>query len=428
MNILITLIKKLLSSLICQFEEYFKRFRKKNFADRKEGTMKTYIQLFVLFLLSMQAFASEPDVLQSFVEANKKFTADVYREINKHNHGNVLICPLSAEIILGLVRFGAKGNTAKELALHLHNNDNDTKKMFVELNKNLNANDKYILSNANNVFLDNKYVIRDEFKSIAYDDFNAGVQNVDFSKIQETVEYINLWVENKTQQKIKKLLSSEQLSSNTAAVLVNSLYFHGNWVNQFDKHGTFKNTFYINEQLSAETDMMSTKTDFNYYESNELNAQFLEMPFEGDDVTMTIVLPKTRFGLNNLENQIFEVLLPLNYKNVEVEVVIPKFKIESNINFKPVLQSMGVKDAFTNKADFSGISTSTPPLLIDQIIQKTFLEINEKGATAAASTAIMFSALSLPQHRFHANHPFLYYIKHKTGGIMFIGKFVAPTN
>ncbi|KAK4881886.1 hypothetical protein RN001_005205 [Aquatica leii] len=387
--------------------------------------MKIYVCLLSLFLIILQVHA-KCGLLCEFAIANKKFTADVYEHAINQQEGNFLICPLSVQIIMGLVRFGARGNTASELTLHINKSNEEIGNMFIQLTDNLRNSSKVILTSANSIFLSNKYVINKDYNKVANIVFKATVNNVDFTKPKVAIDYINAWVEENTHNKIKNVLSKNSVSVDTAALLINTMYFHGNWIYQFDPHSTHKSKFYVNKHRTVDVDMMATDEYYNYYDDKKLNAQFIEFPFEGGDITMTIILPKERFGLFNLETQIFDILAVPQYQREKVEVFIPKFQVESEINIKSILQAMGVKSAFNRNADFSEISDSQPPLIIDNIVQKTFLEINEKGATAAASTAVVMTTLSLPWHTFHANHPFLYYLKHKINGIIFIGRYISP--
>ncbi|KAF5300348.1 hypothetical protein FQR65_LT09178 [Abscondita terminalis] len=287
--------------------------------------MKRYLCLLTLFLHFLQVFATDFKFLDDFVTANRLFTADVYRAVIEHASGNLVICPIAAQILLGLARFGARDNTAEELILYIKNSEENTKQMFIELNKKLYSNSKFTLAAANSMFLDNKYVINNEFKGIAYGDFKAGVQNIDFSKTEEAIEYVNSWVETKTARKIKNFLSNGQISAETNSLFVNNMYFSANWSTQFDRKNTIRKKFYVNSKRTIETDMMTIYSFFNYYDSKKLDAQILQMPFEGDDVSLIIVLPTKKFGLGNLEDRISEILVPRNFKTVKTEIFIPKF-------------------------------------------------------------------------------------------------------
>lgn len=263
----------------------------------------------------------------------------------KYNNGNFLVCPLSVDIVLALVHAGARGPTAQQLSagLHLPNSREKIEQIFTKLAPTLQSNDKYNLSSANKVYVKDSFEISDKFKSTAVKVFDAEIQNIDFTKKVQAAAEMNKWVEDKTHDKIKDLISPDDLDEYTRAVLINAIYFHGQWVKQFDEYSTRKRAFYLNAKDHVETDMMEITESFNYYESPDLNAKFLELPYEGGDITMTFVLPNDKDGLPALEARIAEALTTPKYSLERVHVVIPKFKIETTIKFKPILQAVCIQ-------------------------------------------------------------------------------------
>jgi len=372
-------------------------------------------------------------VLRDFSVGNRQFTANVYSELLKSNSGNFLVCPLSVDVVLALVHAGARGQTAQQLSagLYLPNSTEKIQEIFTHLAPTLKGNDKYNLSSANKVYVKHDFKIADGFKNTAVNVFDAEIQNIDFSKTEQASAEMNKWVEDKTHDKIKNLIQPDDLDESTRAVLINAMYFHGKWVKEFNEHATRKRPFFLNSKDNVETDMMETTDNFKYYDSPELNAKFLELPYEGDDITMTLVLPNEIEGLSALEANIGKVLEAPNYNTERVNVVIPKFKIETTIQFKPILQALGIKDAFEDIADFSEMSVNHEPLAISKVVQKAFIEVEEKGTTAAAATAVIYQfrsslARQIEPFLFYADHPFIFYLTHKDSGIMFIGRYNKP--
>ena len=175
---------------------------------------------------------------------------------------------------------------------------------------------------------------------------------------------------------------------------------------------------------------MHQKSDAGYYEDDEIQA--LEILYKGEKKSMIIVLPKETDGWK----LIGRVLTPDRLKIIsrgmevkEVEMAIPKFTYENQFNLKETLILLGMKEPFSNFADFSGM-TEANDLKIDEVIHKAFIEVNESGTEAAAATAVIMvlkSALAEQPIRFIANHPFIYFITDKTtGAIIFMGRFVNP--
>ncbi|KAF2893335.1 hypothetical protein ILUMI_12839 [Ignelater luminosus] len=366
--------------------------------------------------------ADENELLQQFSVGNHKFTADVYKELLKSTAGNVLICPLSAEIILALTYAGARGETAKQMAsgLRLPDSSEQIQKIFTKLAQDLNSEQTYTLNSANKVYVKHGYPINHQFKDVAVKAFNADIQNIDFSKTKEAVDEINKWISDKTENYIQNLLSPADINSATRAVLVNALFFQAQWLEMFETYLTAKKPFYLNANDQIDVDMMTRVLILNYYEWPEVDAKVLEMPYYGNDVSMTFVLPNEKDGLNRIEENLEKVLESPKYTRTYVEVSIPRFKVETTIQLIPILQALGIKDAFTRNADFSGLGSE--PLTIDQVVQRNFITVYEEGTKAASATVVSKLAGGdlYAETNFTADHPFLYYIK-KGNVILFAG-------
>ncbi|RZB39112.1 Serpin domain containing protein, partial [Asbolus verrucosus] len=170
---------------------------------------------------------------------------------------------------------------------------------------------------------------------------------------------------------------------------------------------------------------------FNYCENSVLNAKFLELPFEGEDISMIIALPNEKEGLASLENQIEKVFAPQNFTNEFLNVALPKFKVESTLELKSTLKNLGVEKAFNEtEADLSGIAGDKGDLVISDALQKTYIDVEEGGVEAAAATYVVVEAtMSAPfppkfepePKEFIADHPFIFYIKAKDF-IIFAGR------
>uniref|UniRef100_A0A1Y1LQK7 Serpin domain-containing protein n=1 Tax=Photinus pyralis TaxID=7054 RepID=A0A1Y1LQK7_PHOPY len=382
--------------------------------------------IFCLYLLIKNAEGSKLQI--NFFDANLNFTIEFYKAVMYQNPNvNFLISPIAAQLSLGLAHFGAKGNTAEELSPQLQKFTNqDLKHLYSSVSSRFKSKSGYKFDLVNTFFISKKYRISKEYLEWAKNPFGSLVQPINFEKVKTTVRNINTWVRQNTDHKVNNILTATDIDEKTTALLLNALYFQGYWLRQFDPKKTQRMSFYKNCEETALVDMMIAKDTFNYYADDELGAQFLEIPFKGHSVSMTIVLPRTKFGLHNLEARIADVLVPKNYEEDIVDVMIPKFRIGYKLNMKSTLLAMNVHTPFQCTADFSGISTSSPPLHLNEVIQKTYVEINEKGATNAK--AFSYGALS-PRSKgtsFVANYPFLYYFKHKVSGIFFIGRYLFP--
>ncbi|RZC32222.1 Serpin domain containing protein, partial [Asbolus verrucosus] len=170
---------------------------------------------------------------------------------------------------------------------------------------------------------------------------------------------------------------------------------------------------------------------FNFYESPELDAKFLEMPYKGDGLSMTIVLPSDIEGLASLERQIGKVFEPQNLEIEEVNVALPKFKIENTLELTSVLKALGIEKAFNRtEADLTGIGGEKKgDLFVGDVVQKGYINVEEKGAEAAVATVLRSTTFgkSMPKrlYMFIADHPFIFYIKVKNF-IIFAGRVSSP--
>ncbi|XP_030764424.1 antichymotrypsin-2-like isoform X4 [Sitophilus oryzae] len=380
-----------------------------------------------LILAAFVAAVTADTALEEFAAGNRLFTARLYNEVLKNNHdANFVFSPLSIEIILALTQAGAKGKTAEEFttALNLPSTQQKTQEALKQFLPTLKSNTNDLkLSSANKLFLGEAFEILESFKQLATSVFEAGAENIDFSKNQAAAESINKWVESQTNNKIQNLINPDSLSAATRLVLVNALYFKGKWSTPFEDYLTRKEKFFVTKTNSKEVDMMHVEDTFRYYECTKRNAKFLELPYAGENVTMTIVLPNEVEGLTALESNVESLLTPPPYNYERVAVSLPKWLVETKLELNQILENLGLKTAFTGDADFSNLSKEA--LQISQVVQKAFINVTESGTEAAAATAVtiqLTSAIQKPIPKpFRADHPYLYFIKYDDI-VLFIGK------
>lgn len=189
------------------------------------------------------------------------------------------------------------------------------------------------------------YSVKESFNAIATESFASDAQSLDFSQSQQSAATINRWVEDNTNNKIKDLISSDSLTSDTRMVLVNAIYFKGFWTYQFNPSATFKAPFYLNDRDTVNVDFMKIKKHFKYGHIEALDATAIELPYKDSDISMLIILPNSRTGLSALEGKLNQVDLgEISSKlySQEVNVEIPKFKIEFDINLNEPLQKVSL--------------------------------------------------------------------------------------
>ena len=194
---------------------------------------------------------------------------------------------------------------------------------------------------------------------------------------------------------------------------------------------TRKEDFFISPAEKIPVEMMKMKKFFPCYEDDEI--QMVEIPYENSRIAMNMILPSRKDGIRDIEKKLdFAKFAELRKKmrSKEVQLSLPKFKIEKEYSLGEHLQSMGMKDPFMASADFSGIDGKRD-LLISKVIHKTFCEVNEKGTEAAAATAVvMRETMVMPPKKpfvFNADHPFFFSIVHlQTGTVLFTGRLARP--
>lgn len=241
-----------------------------------------------------------------------------------------------------MTQVGAKGDTARELAagINLPSEKEQLESTFRELLPTVRSTNEYNLTTANKIFIKKDFKVKKDFLNTAHEVFQSGVENVDFLKKEETASHINQWVEDKTNNKIRNLITPDILTPDTRLILVNALHFQGKWLNSFDFAATSKAPFYVTPEKTVDLDFMFNIDYFNYVDNAELDAKFIELPYKGGDLSMTIALPNKKNGLKALEARIQDVLTPQNYKNTRVQILMPKFTSESSIEFVPMLKNV----------------------------------------------------------------------------------------
>ncbi len=368
------------------------------------------------------------------VQGNSQFALELYAKL-REKEGNLFLSPYSISTALGMTYAGARGNTADQMAATLHF-DKDQEKLhpaFGQLIKQINGDGKprgYELSTANALWLQQDYHFRADYLKLVQASYGAELREVDFkTATEQTRQTINAWVEKQTKDKIKELLKPDVLDPASRLVLTNAIYFKGKWSSQFKKEVTRDELFFATADKKANVPMMHQKADFSYLDADKL--QVLEMPYEGKDLSMVVLLPKKVDGLAELEKSLttdnLHTWLGKLHKS-EVEVTLPKFQTTSEFSLKKVLGDMGMKDAFDpGKADFSGM-TASRDLYISAVVHKAFVDVNEEGTEAAAATAVIIREKAIRiAPTFRADHPFLFLIRDtRNGSILFLGRIVDP--
>ncbi len=263
--------------------------------------------------------------------------------------------------------------------------------------------------------------------------YGAGIRLVDFTSDanRETArQTINDWVSQQTQDKIKDLLPAQMLNENTRLVLVNAIYFKGEWQDPF-LNGTSEAPFTLLNGDQVSVPMMSRRAETPYFEGSGFQA--VALPYKGDRVEMIVVMPEAgKFAEfeQSLNKEQFERIIA-GLQSSDVKLFLPRFTFGFRADMKDVLSQMGMPAAFDpGKADFSGIydkNLEPRNLFISHVAHQAFVAVDEKGTEAAASTAVGEDT-SMPV-QFRVDHPFFFAIRDRqTGSILFVGRVLNPKN
>lgn len=369
----------------------------------------------VIFSFTSSAFASQAS------EAVNNFAFNAGKIIMSNSGGGFFFSPYSIISAFGMAYAGAKGDTAQEIESALGITQ-DIHESLGELIRGLDAGG--YISSANRVWLKEGLNLRASYTDLLRLNYNSTVKELDMKKkTEESRKEINDWVSEKTNNKINGLL--QNLDPETRMVITNAVYFNAEWREKFPKSATSTEKFYTNGANFKEVDMMKQRNDFRYAEVDGLKAVIL--PYDGWRLSMIAVVPvKGRpEALKNFDAVKFSELLGA-METYDVDLWLPKFKTEKKYELKDVFEALGIKQAFTNDADFSGI-TGDEPLRADAVVHQTFINVDEERTEAAAATAVtMMVGSAMPIQRpfaeFHADRPFMYFIRDdRTGTILFMG-------
>jgi serpin B len=320
--------------------------------------------------------------------------------------------------------------------LHFDTNQNQLAAAFAELRTQLNTGQKdkdVQLDIANGLWAQKDQPFIPAFLDLAKLSYGAKLKQVDFHTGADTARTeINDWVDEMTKGKINNLIEPGALGPATRLVLVNASYFKGSWMREFDKHATTQAPFKVSPNQNPEVALMSLTADFNYAEVDDL--QLLELPYGGDDLRMIVLLPRESNGLKGVEDVLNPPALDrwlALAREQKVTVFLPKFKLSAQFSLATPLAEMGMTDAFSPNADFSGLDGARD-LSLSAVVHKALVDVNEEGTEAAAATGVIIRSMAVMRPRptpiFRADHPFMFLIRdNHSGSILFLGRLIDPT-
>ena len=357
-------------------------------------------------------------ILLNSLIVNSSFQSSIFSETNLDFKGkNVILSPLSIFQVLGLTANGGVGRTLREMisALECSTLQNLN---YINLNIINKINNFVSVELANGVM--SRYEIIRSFSKVCYK-YNATIEKL-ISKKQ-----VNDWCSKKTHGKITEIL--DELNPATVMLLLNAVYFRGEWTYPFNPKTTTGGVFYNYGKEEKKVEMMSQTHEFNYYQDSEIQA--VELPFKNDSMSALIILPNKDIDINNYINQkkvnddlIQKVINGM--KSTYVKLSLPKFEVGFYSKLKEILQRLRMVTPFSGAADFSKIYGFSG-LYIDDVIHKTYLKVDEIGSEAAAVTVVdMRKGLPRIGAEIEVNRPFIVILRSselpKKNDILFIAK------
>ncbi|XP_032167041.1 serpin B13 isoform X3 [Mustela erminea] len=341
--------------------------------------------------------------------AYTQFGFSLFQKLNKIQDGNIFFSPVGISAAIGMLVL-----EAQEAAL-------------VQLQKML-----FFEKDAEG----SKVKTEEQMKYLDYVEkyYHASLEPVDFvNAADETRKKINSWVESQTNEKIKDLFPDGSLNSFTKLVLVNIVYFKGQWDREFKKENTKEEEFWLNKSTSKSVPMMTQCHSFSFNFLEDLQAQILGIPYKNNDLSMFVLLPNDIDGLDKIIDQItpeklIEWTSPGHMKERNVILHLPRFEVEDGYDLEAVLSAMGMGEAFSVcRADYPGMSSHSR-LHAQKFLHRSFVVVTEEGTESSAATSVGFALTSAPGcEHFHCNHPFLFFIKHQeSNSILFFGRFSSP--
>ena len=374
--------------------------------------------------------------MRSVADSSNHFALDLYARL-REQPGNLFFSPASISTALAMTLGGAAGRTEQEMLNVLRLRLEDERRLhqaFGALGRMLDGSGKgYQLSMANRLWGQKTYPFHPEYLELTRERYGAPLSQLDFARGEQARQTINEWVSEQTNGRIKDLIPPGLLNAMTRLVLTNAIYFKGAWQDEFSKNATKDAPFHLTQERQIDVPTMRQTDDFPYGETGDL--QVLELPYEGRDLSMLILLPRQTAGLAALEQSLTLDNLRTwtsRLRKREVRVFLPKFKLTSQFNLAETLQEMGMTLAFTPQADFSRMA-SVEDLMLSEVVHKAFVDVNEEGTEAAAATAVVATPAAAPFGDpeepvvFRADHPFVFLIRdNRSGAVLFLGRVTDP--
>lgn len=375
----------------------------------------------------------------NLAQSSNELGFDLYRRLCR-NSGNLVISPASLSIALTMTWGGARGETAAQMrqVLHLEGSDDEVMAASGRLLRSLQDPSRpFVLRIANRLFGEATYGLVPAFVELTRETFDAPIELLDFKGEPEASRlHINQWVEDRTERRIQDLVPSGAIDPLTRLVLVNTIYFLGDWRKPFQSAETYPAFFHLGASSSKLVPTMHQTAPFSIAQKDGVTA--LELPYQGGRLSMLLLVPDEIDGLPALEGALDTQRLDMLTNAMRMDFVglaLPKFDVNPAMSLGRNLAAMGMPLAFDDeRADFTGIANPPSPddrLYIADVFHKGFVRVDEKGTEAAAATPAVMLTRGLPeppQRSLDVDRPFLFLLRDNTSGlVLFLGRVSDPS-
>jgi serpin B len=369
--------------------------------------------------------------------ARSDFTTGLYAHLASTQAGqNLFFSPFSIRVALAMCAVGAKGETRRVLTelIGAPEKVDEQNRQYARLLESVYGEGKrpFQLVTANALWGQQGFHFNRAFQEAIADFYDGALHEVNFLALpDEAVRTINTWVSDRTGGKVQDLIRRDLIDRDTRLVLTNAIYFKGKWDGEFEKARTRDEDWHGPAGV-RKVPMMHQRRGYLYCEADGFQA--LDLPYQGEQLSMLVVLPRKKDGLAALESPwaagdaFRQVTDGLDYEGT-VLLSMPRFKMETGLELKPQLCALGAEPAFSDDANFSGIGEER--LKISEVVHKAFVEVDEEGTEAAAATGVITARCAgmLPTQPkvFNADHPFLFFIwDRNTNAVLFSGRVLDP--
>lgn len=405
--------------------------------------------LFITIILFGTGCGSEKSEGYSLISDNVEFGEDDYQEIvsstnelgfelltrvDADENNNIFISPTSLMTALSMVYNGSDGETKEEISsalqlpgIHLDDLNKANASLVTKLYKDM---DQVTVNIANSIWLNDQYNFQEQFAQNNRDYYHAEIEEIDILD-RKSAQVINDWVKKSTNNKIDDIVE-EPLNENLLALLINAIYFKGQWTYEFDEKQTEVRDFHLEDGTTKEVPLMTLHEELYYMENKDFQAA--KLPYGNGEMAMTIFLPQADSTLEQFKEMILYdhwKKWDMEFREKEGTIMLPKFTLAYETSLNKALTELGVNTAFDpNDANFSNMIKEDDQIFISDVKQKTFIEVNEVGTEAAAATSVEIRLTSAPADGpfyMEVNRPFFFTITdEETGAIIFMGSIANP--